>query len=67
ISKGRFKEALDLMREKLPLPGVLGRVCSQPCESECKRGDVDKPVAIRGLKRFAYDAVADEKLVPLPR
>jgi len=67
ISKGRFKEALDLMREKLPLPGVLGRVCSQPCESECKRGEVDKPVAIRDLKRFAYDAVADEKPIPLPR
>ncbi len=67
ISKGRFKEALDLMREKLPLPGVLGRVCSQPCESECKRSEVDKPLAIRDLKRFAYDAVVDEKTVPLPR
>jgi len=67
ISKGKFKEALDLMREKLPLPGVLGRVCSHPCESECKRGEVDKPLAIRDLKRFAYDAVADEKPVPLPR
>jgi len=67
ISKGRFKEALDLMREKLPLPGVLGRVCSQPCESECKRGEVDKPLAIRDLKRFAYDVVADEKPVSLSR
>jgi NADPH-dependent glutamate synthase beta subunit-like oxidoreductase len=67
ISKGRFKEALDLMREKLPLPGVLGRVCSHPCESECKRGEVDKALAIRDLKRFAYDAVADEKPIPFPR
>lgn len=67
ISKGRFKEALDLMREKLPLPGVLGRICSQPCESECKRSEVDKPLAIRDLKRFAYDAVVDEKAAPLPR
>ena len=67
ISKGRFKEALDLMREKLPLPGVLGRVCSQPCESECKRSEVDKPLAIRDLKRFAYDAVVDEKPTPLLR
>ncbi|MFC1919250.1 FAD-dependent oxidoreductase [Chloroflexota bacterium] len=67
ISKGRFKEALDLMREKLPLPGVLGRVCSQPCESECKRSEIDKPLAIKDLKRFAYDAVVDEKGPALPR
>ena len=67
IGKGRFKESLDLMREKLPLPGVLGRVCSQPCESECKRGELDSPLAIRDLKRFACDAVVDEKPTPLPR
>ncbi|MFC1950447.1 FAD-dependent oxidoreductase [Chloroflexota bacterium] len=67
ISKGKFKEALDLIREKLPLPGVLGRVCSQPCESECKRAEIDKPLAIRDLKRLAYDAIVDEKTIPLPR
>jgi len=67
ISKGRFKEALDLMREKLPLVGVLGRVCSRPCETECKRSEADEPLAIRDLKRFAYDAVADEETPPLPR
>ncbi len=66
MSKGRFKEALDLMRDKLPLPGVLGRVCSAPCESECKRGDFDEPLAIKDLKRLAYDAVVDDKRPPLP-
>ena len=66
VSKGRFKEALDLMRDKLPLPGVLGRVCSAPCENECKRGDFDAPLAIRDLKRLAYDAVTDEKGPLLP-
>ncbi|MBI4303992.1 MAG: FAD-dependent oxidoreductase [Chloroflexi bacterium] len=65
-AKGRLKEALDLMREKLPLPGVLGRVCSQPCESECKRGGLDKPLAIRDLKRFICDSVVDGKVTPLP-
>ncbi|MFC2067383.1 FAD-dependent oxidoreductase, partial [Chloroflexota bacterium] len=67
ISKGKFEEGLDLIRKKLPLPGILGRVCSHPCESECKRGDVDKPLAIKDLKRFVYDAVADEKPSPIPR
>jgi NADPH-dependent glutamate synthase beta subunit-like oxidoreductase len=66
ISKGRFKEALALMREKLPLPGVLGRVCSAPCENECKRGEFDTSLAIRDLKRLAFDAVTDEKGPPLP-
>lgn len=66
ISKGRFKEALSLMREKLPLPGVLGRVCAAPCENECKRGEFDTSLAIRDLKRLACDAVTDEKGPPLP-
>lgn len=67
IGKGRFKEAVDLMRERLPLPGVLGRVCTSPCEAQCKRGELDKPLAIRDLKRLAYDASADGKVSPLPR
>lgn len=67
IGKGRFKEALDLIRQKLPLPGVLGRVCSRPCEAECKRDEADQPLAIRDLKRFAYDAVIDDETAPFRR
>jgi NADPH-dependent glutamate synthase beta subunit-like oxidoreductase len=66
VSKGRFTEALNLMRDKLPLPGVLGRVCSAPCENECKRGDFDAPLAIRDLKRLACDRAAHEKPHLLP-
>lgn len=55
IRAGKYKEALDLIRETNPFPGVCGRVCTHPCESECARKDVDEPVAICALKRFVAD------------
>ncbi len=57
VKVGRFKEALKLIMEKIPLPGTLGRVCPAPCETACRRAEVDTPVAIRALKRFAADQV----------
>ena len=50
--EGRYGEALQLVREKLPFPGVLGYVCAHPCEQHCKRLDEDTPVRIRDIKRF---------------
>lgn len=55
ISEGRFKEAIAVIKEANPLPGVLGRICVHPCESKCRRGQVDEPVSICALKRFAAD------------
>ncbi len=55
IAAGRYDEALDLIRLTMPLPGICGRVCNHPCEKVCKRGDIDDPVAISALKRFASD------------
>ena len=65
ISQGKYQEAIRLIMQRLPLPGVLGRVCPHPCESECRRQEVDTPVAIRELKRFAADQV-DIGELPLP-
>lgn len=59
IARGKFKEALALVREKLPFPGILGRVCTHPCENECNRSQVDQPVSIRALKRFIADLEGD--------
>lgn len=50
--EGRFREALQLVRERLPFPGVLGYVCAHPCELHCKRIDEDEAVRIRDVKRF---------------
>ncbi len=61
-SKGKYKEGLELIKENLPLPGVLGRICPHPCESKCNRALIDEPVAIANLKRFLADQVKDELL-----
>lgn len=64
---GRYREALDVLREDLPLPGTLGRVCVRPCESACRRGEMDAPIAVCQLKRFAVDrAYEEEDASPMP-
>jgi len=55
IAEGRFEEALNLIRQRNPLAAVCGRVCTHPCETKCRRGEVDEPIAIATLKRFAAD------------
>ncbi len=56
LAKARkFKEALDLIRKDLPLPSICGRVCAHPCEDACYRGERDKPVSIRSIKRYVAD------------
>ncbi len=64
IGQGKYREALELIRERLPLPGVLGRVCPHPCESNCRRTDVDSAVSIRALKRFAADNASVDPAAP---
>jgi heterodisulfide reductase subunit A len=66
IGQGKYHEAIQLILERLPLPGTLGRVCPHPCETRCRRSEVDAPVAIRALKRFAADQV-DLKDLPAPQ
>ena len=66
IKQGRCDEAIDLIRQRLPLPGVLGRVCPHPCESACRRAEIDSAVAIRDLKRFAADQVRGRRPAPPP-
>ncbi|MBS3757955.1 MAG: RnfABCDGE type electron transport complex subunit B [Desulfobacterales bacterium] len=55
IKEGEYEEAVDTIRERNPLPLACGRVCPHPCESYCRRGIEDEPVAINHLKRFAAD------------
>lgn len=55
IAEGRFAEALEVIRETNPFPSVCGRICDHRCETRCRRGLVDEPIAIRTLKRFAVD------------
>lgn len=55
IAERRYKEAFVSIRKLNPLPRVCGRICTHPCEAACKRGQVDEPIAIAALKRFAAD------------
>ena len=55
IAEGKYKEAAELIRERNPFPAICGRICHHPCEVKCRRGELDEPVAIRSLKRFAAD------------
>jgi NADPH-dependent glutamate synthase beta subunit-like oxidoreductase/formate hydrogenlyase subunit 6/NADH:ubiquinone oxidoreductase subunit I len=55
IAEERFQEAIDLVRQAIPFPGICGRICTHPCEAECRRTEIDEPVAIRQLKRFIAD------------
>ncbi|MEA3471711.1 MAG: NAD(P)-binding protein, partial [Thermodesulfobacteriota bacterium] len=66
IGEGKYKEALKLIKQENPFPGVCGRVCNHPCEAACKRGEVDEPVSIMYLKRYVADLdLNDEtKFVP---
>jgi NADPH-dependent glutamate synthase beta subunit-like oxidoreductase len=67
IAKGKFKESLDLIRRRMPLPSVCGRVCMHPCETECRRKEVEEPIAIMALKGFVTDNVPLELPARLPR
>ncbi|MBI2832396.1 MAG: FAD-dependent oxidoreductase [Chloroflexi bacterium] len=55
IGAGEYQEAIDTIRERNPFPAICGRICHHPCELRCRRGELDEPVAIRSLKRFAAD------------
>jgi formate dehydrogenase major subunit len=55
VANGRFDEAIELIRERIPLPGSIGRVCPHPCEDKCRRRLVDEPISIAWIKRFAAD------------
>jgi NADPH-dependent glutamate synthase beta subunit-like oxidoreductase/coenzyme F420-reducing hydrogenase delta subunit/Pyruvate/2-oxoacid:ferredoxin oxidoreductase delta subunit len=55
IAAGRFEAALNVVRQRNPLPGICGRICTHPCETICKRSQIDAPVAISWLKRFVAD------------
>ena len=65
IREGRYKDAMRVIKEDNPFPGICGRICNHRCEDACNRALVDEPVDIRALKRFVTDKVYAEPRVPL--
>lgn len=65
IAEGRFEEAYRIARNPNPLASICGRVCAHPCETACRRGAIDQPIAIRALKRFLTERHGPESKHPV--
>ena len=61
IAAGEYNESIATIRERNPFAAICGRICHHPCEGKCRRGELDAPVAIRSLKRFASDWYFEHK------
>jgi heterodisulfide reductase subunit A-like polyferredoxin len=67
IREGRYAEALRVIKEDNPFPGICGRICNHRCETACNRNLVDEPISIAALKRFVTDTVyAEAYVAPQP-
>ena len=60
-AQGNYKGAFEAIRRTNPFPSVCARICTHPCEEECRRGDVEEPISIRQLKRFVVDWAASHR------
>jgi len=60
VGEGKYSEAIELIKQQLPQPASLGRVCPRPCEDACRRSLVEDPIAICSLKRYAADVDQDQ-------
>jgi NADH-quinone oxidoreductase subunit F len=67
IRAGRFEDAYKILLQTNPFPSVCGRVCDHKCQSKCRRGNLDEPIAIKFLKRFITDSVGRPKIELVPQ
>ncbi|MFQ5604668.1 MAG: FAD-dependent oxidoreductase [bacterium] len=67
IAQGRFEEAYRIARAPNPFASICGRICAAPCETACRRGQLDKPIAIRALKRFVCERYGVESMIDISR
>jgi len=66
IRAGRLEEAYKILLRTNPFPSVCGRVCDHKCQSKCRRGKMDEPIAIKFLKRFITDNAPRPKIEAVP-
>ena len=64
VAMERDEDSLGYISDGVALPKTLAHVCSHPCEAACSRGQFDRPIAIRALKRFVTEAVPAPKIEP---
>src|SRR5208337_2301151 len=61
IAKGDFASAAKIYRKTVPFPGIISRICDQPCKAVCKRGEVGAAVSIRDLEKSCLDGAGEFK------
>ena len=67
MRQGKHRQAWELLARENPFPGICGRVCPHPCESECNRSELGGPIAIHAQERFLADRAAEEGwMLPKP-
>src|SRR5512147_1546744 len=64
IREGRYQDAMRVIKEDNPFPGICGRICNHRCEEACNRNLVDEPISIASLKRFVADQVYAQPYLP---
>ena len=64
IAEGKYRESYLVARSPNPFASVCGRICAAPCETLCRRGQIDAPVSIRALKRFVTEKYGVESMEP---
>jgi formate dehydrogenase beta subunit len=67
IEEGKYREAYSVARRPNPFASICGRVCAAPCETACRRGEIDQPIAIRALKRFVCEKFGVESMMDLEK
>jgi formate dehydrogenase beta subunit len=67
IEQGSYKEAYQFARRPNPFASICGRICAAPCESVCRRGKIDEPIAIRALKRFVCEQYGVESMAGIEK
>ena len=63
VAAGQFKEGMSVHMERNPFPSICGRVCHHPCETMCKRAEIDDGVSVAAIKRFMGDVVQSTEIV----
>jgi heterodisulfide reductase subunit A-like polyferredoxin len=61
VREKKYHEAYELVRKHNPFVSICGRVCHHPCETNCRRGEYDEPIAIAAIKRFIADREYEER------
>ena len=62
----RYDDAYKILKRTNPFPSICGRVCGHPCQSKCRRGQLDAPLAIKNIKRFISDHATPPSIEEIP-